>query len=318
MGSRRRLSGAAAGLALAAAGWLAVPDRFAVEGVSMGPALLPRDTVRTGPFPAFDRLRRPRRFDRWVLAATDGRAIKRVVGLPGESVAIVAGDLAIDGRTILKGPRVLAEVGSTVPDDVAAEPGAPGWAWSRPGGEILDDAAFADGPTRVLAAVRDVGLAAVVDARAASAADPAEVRLRVGDTVVARPLVAAGRHAVVAGRLDGWLVVATWPVADAAGPAGGRSCLPPGPPETWAVAAPWPASGGDDAPALAIGGDRVIVAGVSRWRDVAWRPGADDRTSWRLGAEEVFVLGDYPAASTDSRQWGPVATAALRQRIASD
>ncbi len=320
MGSCRRLSLAIVLAALAATGWLAIPRRFAVEGVSMGPLLRPGDVVRTGPFPALDRLRPARRFDRWVLAATDGLAIKRVVGLPGEKMSLVSGGIAIDGRVVLKGPRLLAETGSVVPDEVADAPPArePGWAWSWPAGEILDEAAFDVGATRLLAAVRDVGLAAVVDAADASAANPALVRLRLGDTVVARPLTAAGRHAVVAGRLDGRLVVAAWPVAADAAPTCGRSCLPPGPPETWDVADPWPESGGDDAPALAIRGDRVSVARVARWRDVAWRPGADGRSSWSLGADEVFVLGDDPAASTDSRHWGPLPTRALRQRIVSE
>ena len=321
MGPRRRLITAVGFAALAAAGWLAIPKRFAIEGVSMGPALLPGDVVCTGPFPACDRLRRPRRFERWVLDLADGTGIKRVVGLPGEEVAIVAGDLAVGGRQVVKGPRVLGQVGAVVPDDAADTPPAaePGWAWSRPAGEVLDDAAFESGATRVLAAVRDAGLAAVVDVQDASAADPAVVRLRVGDAVVARPLERPGRHAVVAGRLDGRLVVAAWPVAAAAASADGRSCLPPGPPATWDVADPWPASaGGDDAPPLAIGGDRLRVARVSRWRDVAWRPGADGNAAWRLGADEVFVLGDFPAASTDSRHWGPVRAAALRQRVAGD
>jgi type IV secretory pathway protease TraF len=321
VGSRRRLSLAVVLAVLAAAGWLAIPKRFAIEGVSMGPALLPGDVVCTGPFPMFDRLRRPRRFERWVLDLADGAGIKRVVGLPGEAVAIVAGDLAVGGRLVVKGPRVLGQVGAVAPDVAADTPPAdePGWAWSRPAGEILDDAAFEAGVTRVLAAVRDAGLAAVVDVQDASAADPATARLRVGDAIVARPLVCPGRHAVVAGRLDGRLVVAAWPVAADASPTGGRSCLPPGPPATWDVADPWRASGdGADAPALAIGGDRLRVARVSRWRDVAWRPGADGRAAWRLGVDEVFVLGDFPAASTDSRHWGPVKAAALRQRVVGD
>ena len=289
----------------------------------MGPVLLPGDVVRTGPFPTLDRLWPPRRFERWVLAATDGLAIKRVVGLPGEEVSLVAGAIAIDGRIVLKGPRLLGEMGSVVPDDGAdtPPPGEPGWAWSRPAGEILDEAAFDDGATRVLVAVGDVGLAAVVDVREASAAKPAEVRLRIGDTVVARPLAAAGRHAVVAGRLDGCLVVATWPVAVDAAPTCGRSCLPPTAPEAWQSADPWPGTSTTQvAPALAIGGgdERVAVVKVSRWRDVAWRPGADGRSSWTLGADEVFVLGDFPAASNDSRHWGPLPARTLRQRIVSE
>ncbi|MFM7107557.1 MAG: hypothetical protein ACKOZU_02975 [Planctomycetaceae bacterium] len=321
MGPRRRLI-AGLGLAVACgAGWLAVPRRFEVDGVSMGPALLPGDVVRTGPFPAFDRLRRPRRLERWVLAAADSLAVKRVVGLPGEEFVILAGDLVVDGERVLKGPRLLAEIGSVVPDEATGgpPPAEAGWAWSRPAGEIVDDAAFDEGATRVLAAVRDVGLAAVLDVRRASAADPVTVRVRVGEAVLSRPLAGPGRHAFVAGRLDGHLVLATWRVRPDAGAAAPRACLPAAAPEAWQVADPWPDPAGDDAaPALAIGGDdRVTIADVVRWRDVAWRPGADGRTSWRLGADEILVLGDHPAASTDSRRWGPLKAAALRHRIVS-
>lgn len=319
MGPRRRLIAALAFVAVAAAGWLAVPRRFVVDGVSMGPALLPGDVVRTGPFPVLDRLRRPRRFERWVLAATDELAVKRIVGLPGERVAIVAGDLAIDGTVVLKGPRLLAETGSLVPDGPAdALAAEAGWAWSRPAGEVLDDVAFDEGATRTLAAVRDVGLAVVVDVCDASAARPAEVCVRVGDTIVAWPFAAPGRNAVVAGRLDGRLVVAVWGVPPDAKAAAPRSCLPAAAPETWQTAEPWPEPGADgSAPALAVrgGDDRVTVAAVVRWRDVAWRPGADGRDSWTLGADGFLVLGDHPAASTDSRRWGPIKAAALRHPI---
>jgi type IV secretory pathway protease TraF len=34
-----------------------------------------------------------------------------------------------------------------------------------------------------------------------------------------------------------------------------------------------------------------------------------------MGSGEVFVVGDFPAGSRDSRHWGPLPTAALRHRI---
>jgi type IV secretory pathway protease TraF len=320
VGPRRRLITALAAIAVGAAGWLAVPRRFVVEGVSMGPALLPGDVVRTGAFPAFDRLRRPRRFERWVLRAADGLAIKRIVGLPGEEVSIAGGDLLIDGDVVLKGPRLLADMGTTVADTGdPAPPPAEGWTWSRAAGEILDDAAFDPGSPRLLAAVADAGLAAIVDVTDASAATPVPIRLAVGGAVLPWSFAESGRHALVAGRLDGRLVAAAWPLRTDAALVGRRSCLPPGAPAAWQIVEPWPpAADHDEAPAMAIdaGADgRVVVVAVSRWRDGAYRPGADGRTSWRLAADDVFVLGDHSAASTDSRRWGPVAAATVRHRI---
>jgi len=320
VGPRRRLIVVVVLGVVAAAGWLAVPRRFEVDGVSMGPELLPGDVVRTGVWPALDRLRPPRRFDRWVLQATDGLALKRVVGLPGEEVSIADGDLVVDGAVVLKGPRLLAEQGVQVESEPAvAAPHDGGWSWSSPVAEILDDADF-DVGSRRFAPVRDVGLAAVVDVRHASAANPSTVHVTVGDEVFALPLAAPGRHAVAAGRLDGRIVVATWPVAATAGSGRGRSCLPPGPPAAWDVAVPWPRSGeaADTAPMLGIAAAPdapVTLVDVGRWRDVAWWPAADGRTSWRLDADEIFVLGDHPPASTDSRRWGPIEASALRQRI---
>ncbi len=321
MGSRRRLTAALAVVGVAAAGWLGVPRRFEVEGVSMGPSLLPGDVVHTGLFPEFDRLRRPRRFERWVLAAADGLAIKRVVGLPGEQIAIMGGDLAIDGSVVRKGPRLLAEMGSVVADTDpdGTPPSEPGWAWSRPSGDVLDDAAFDAGGSRVLAAVRDVGLAAIVDVRDATATTPEPVRLRVGDTTITVPLVEPGRRAVVAGRLDGRLVVATWRVPPDARTTMSRPCLPPATPDAWQTSDPWPGpDDGDAAPALAIAiSARTTLADVVRWRDVSWRPGAADRESWMLAADEMLVLGDHPAASIDCRHWGPIKVSALRARVAA-
>jgi len=37
--------------------------------------------------------------------------------------------------------------------------------------------------------------------------------------------------------------------------------------------------------------------------------------TWQLGPEEWFVLGDFPAASSDSRRWGPVPRVAFRHRV---
>ena len=102
----------ATGLVLAL---LAAPQRYAVEGISMGPGLLPGDILTTARFPAASGLRQPSRFDRWIIRLPDGSTgVKRIVGLPGETIAITGGDLTVDHERVLKGPRELAAIGSLV------------------------------------------------------------------------------------------------------------------------------------------------------------------------------------------------------------
>jgi len=303
-----------------ALGLVAAPRRYVVDGVSMGPGLLPGDVVATGWLPGLDRWRPPGRFDRWIVTLPDGSmGLKRAVGLPGEALALAAGDLVIDGRTVLKGPRVLAEVGSVV-DEAAAG----GTAWSAPPAVVLDEAPFALAePSRLLLPVRDGGFAAELEVQAA----PVRVRAAAGPLAVTWRLGRPGRYAVAAGRLDGHAVAAAW-LLPAGSPRSGppRRCLPPGPPEAWSVARPWPDGGppgrqGEDrSPALAVdllgSADRPAVIGrVVLWRDVFHRPAADGRSRWRLGPDEVFLMGDFPSGSRDSRHFGPLAGAALRHRL---
>jgi type IV secretory pathway protease TraF len=292
---------------------------YEVDGVSMAPGLVPGDRVTSGPFPLLDRLRRPRRFDRWVLATADGAAaIKRVVGLPGERVSIAAGDLAIEGTTVLKGPRQLAEIGAPVTAGLPATTGS----WSMAPREILDDFGIDAGRSVVLLPVRDVGFAAVVTVYGPSGC-AVRARATVGRTVVTWRLP-SGRFAIVAGRLDGHVVAVAWRLHGATTDRPGRSCLPPGPPDRWSAAAPWaeadPATDRSPPCALAIepaGGATSAIERVDLWRDVFHRPAADGVTEWTLAADAVFTLGDHPAASRDSRHWGPVSLAALRHRVAA-
>jgi type IV secretory pathway protease TraF len=292
---------------------------YEVDGVSMAPGLVPGDRVTSGPFPLLDRLRRPRRFDRWVLATADGAAaIKRVVGLPGERVSIAAGDLAIEGTTVLKGPRQLAEIGAPVTAGLPATTGS----WSMAPREILDDFGLDAGRSVVLLLVRDVGFAAVVTVYGPSGC-AVRARATVGRTVVTWRLP-SGRFAIVAGRLDGHVVAVAWRLHGATTDRPGRSCLPPGPPDRWSAAAPWaeadPATDRSPPCALAIepaGGATSAIERVDLWRDVFHRPAADGVTEWTLAADAVFTLGDHPAASRDSRHWGPVSLAALRHRVAA-
>ena len=307
---------------------LAPPSRYEVNGLSMAPGLLAGDVVTTSWFPSLDRLRQPRRHERWIITSPDGSpAIKRVVGLPGETVSIRDGDLAIGGQKVLTPPSLLAELASAVPEAtiVTASDEAAGGRWQRTVSlsTVLDDAAFAPEERRMLLPVRDVGLAAVIRLPE-SPADRAAVRVlaRVGGFVVPWRLKASGRYAVVAGRLDGHVVGAAWPIADAdARQEHARFCLPPLAPVAWDVVRSWPddvtIDADDTPPSLGLGltsagspmscGDAdAMIEQMAVWRDILHRPAADSLVEWRLGSHVFFVLGDFPSGSRDSRHWGPL------------
>jgi len=319
----------------------APPRRYVVDGMSMAPGLQPGDVIATGWFPLLDQLRRPQRHERWVLALPDGTsAIKRVVGLPGETVSIRDGDLTVGGQTFVAPPQLLAETASAVDGVTLHTDGndAAGGRWQRtvPMPVIFDDAPWAPAESRMLLPVRDTGLAVVLFLRTApSAGEPVSARIRVGDVVVPWRIKAAGRYALVAGRLDGHLVGVAWPITNADdGSKLIRSWLPPHAPPDWDVAKPWQESLSVDSqdddtssPVLAVGltvagmpVDRTIaddmIEHVIVWRDVLYRPAADGVVEWRLGPDAFFVLGDFPSASRDSRHWGPLGSSTFRSRAA--
>jgi type IV secretory pathway protease TraF len=307
----RLVVAAIACLGLVAVGLLARPARYEVDGLSMAPGVMPGDVVATQPFPAADRARRPERFERWIVdSPADGSALKRVVGLPAETLAIVNGDLLVDGMTVLKSPRVLAEVGIELAT-ITAGP-SPG-RFDLPPAEVLDDAPFATEVNRTLVPVNDLGIAAVV--RTATGA--AEIRLTGGGRRVTWRPTPQTRGCFVAGRLDGRLVATAWKLPlPLRAVAGGRGCLPAAPP-MWAHEEAWPAGDADSGSGWSaeIDDPAAIVERVWGWRDVHYRP-ADGVAEWRLGAGSFLVLGDFPTASRDSRHWGPLAREALRHRLA--
>jgi len=328
----------AAALAVGVAVWGGTrPLRYEVEGVSMAPGLLPGDVVVMAPRPAVTGRRDPRRFERWLLAPPGGAAaIKRVVGLPGEVISLVDGDLAIDGRIVVTPPRILAQTAVILPAPVAldaASPVADRCRRSVASRVVLDDVDFAPDERRMLLPVHDVGLAAMVRAHGDPAAPP-RLRARVGPVVVTWRLTSSGAFAAVAGRLDGQFVAACWEVsADECRRTGTDEPLPPGIPADWQVVRPWPVTAAetDDPRAAACGvwiGDAATpergdadhdsdprageIMSWTLWRDVLHRPAADGRDEWRLGRDEYFVLGDFPSGSRDSRHWGPLGRGALK------
>lgn len=199
---------------------------------------------------------------------------------------------------------------------------------------IFDDAPFAPEEHRRLLPVQDVGIAAVIRVpRMTTSAARVRCFARVGNAAAARTVAVAvagpTRLAFVAGRLDRHLVGAAWTLpADGRTEAGLRSPLPSAAARRWSLAAPWPEASNDVAPyappvlefgvasppiadaATAITVERLVV-----WRDIRHLPAADGTTRWSVGRGQVFLLGDFPAASRDSRQWGPLDTGRLLHRV---
>lgn len=297
---------------------LARPCRYEIDGLSMAPSLRSGDIVGSHWLPQADRLFGPRRFERWLLTAPDGtRAVKRVVGLKGETISIVDGDLAIDGQVVLTPPAVLAQLASPIADCTT---GSDGWHRDAPDRIPLDDAGFAPDESRRLAPVRDLGLAAVV-----RPSSPIMATIRVGGREVRWRFASPGRYALVAGRLDRRLVAVAWRLSGEPPQPTGLTVFPPNAPAAWQVAESW----ADDAVrATPLGlrltreGDPLDAGQATRmierctaWRDVLHRLPASRTDAWHLGPHEVFVLGDFPSVSRDSRHWGPLPAAALGHRV---
>jgi hypothetical protein len=288
------------------------PQRFIVDGLSMAPGLMPGDVVATGWLPGADRLRSPRRFERWVVVAPDeGAAVKRVAGLPGERVTIRNGDFVVDDETVLKPPGVLAEM--AVPLTAPLE--ADGRHARLPDDEVLDDAPFATEVNRPLEAVCDAGLVALVQTGTAAA----RVRVVLGAATLTWRLPARARIGMLAGHLDGHDIAVAWVDRGAADSTGLRSGLPARVPESWSFAEPRHGEG--DAATIPRCelevDDTTRIERVAAWRDVHYRAASDAVISWRLEAPAFLVLGDFPTGSIDSRQWGPLPRASFRHRLAA-
>ena len=164
-----------------------------------------------------------------------------------------------------------------------------------------------------------MGLASVLSSTA-----PADIQLLVcvGPQAASLQLAAGERIAVVAGRLAGRFVVAGWRIP---GTTPFEKCFPssplPAPREIdWSlIRDAVPLDSTRQAPRLALGIQQeptataaaVSVEHLSIWRALHLTPPADGQRRWQIPAGRVFLLGDHPAASRDSRHFGPVPTSRL-------
>jgi len=307
---RRVAVAAVVTFAVAAAAVLVRPARYEVDGLSMAPGLMPGDVVTTGRLPAADRLRRPQRFERWIVIPPDGNAaLKRIAGLPTEMVEIRNGDLVVDGAVVLKTPAELGEVALpvTLPLNVGERHA------TLPTAEVLDDDAFAAEVNRVLEPVRDVGVVAALQ----TGTQPSRATVTLATTTIGWQLPPQTCIRVIAGRLDGHLVAVAWRDRAADTATARRSGVPAAAPSAWSFAEPCGDAPGEPTPPrcevrvdVGVRIDRIAI-----WRDAHLRPGTDGGTSWRLDDDSYLMLGDFPSGSIDSRTWGPLRAAALRHRV---
>lgn len=306
---------------------ISLPVRREVVGLSMAPDLMPGDLVTTGVMPWRDRWRPPAIHERWIAVLPDGtEAIKRIAASGPATLRIVEGDLELDGQVMPPPPAVFVERATVVREEAIAA-GRDDWQIASDGESILDDATFAETERRVLLPVADVGVCVVVRVGHAAPAPPAaEITIGVGDRMVRWRPSGPGVFAFLAGRVDRHLVAVAWRLdgrATEAGPGRGSRPLrlPSNPPSAWSVVEAWPDVLSSGTPRLTVVvGDAsaarsVTVERVFLWRDVLYRPAADGKAEWKLGSGEVFLLGDFPSGSVDSRQFGPVSYRSLRHRV---
>jgi len=290
------------------------PRQLRVEGLSMLPGLAPGAVVSIGWRERGWALAGLDRHRRWVFRAPDGAlAVKRLVGLPGERVAIDDGDLVVDGLRLPAAPPLLRATASAV---AATLSGSGDTVTISATDTVYDDCPEAVSERRLLQPASDGGAWALV--AAGPAGPPRRVTVALGARIVTWRLERLDAALLVAGRLDGRFVAVAWPATNAPPAAdGSRVPWPPGMPAGWQVELPWSvATATPFAAEVRCPGATVVAGGL--WRDVVHRPAADGRREWVLGPREVFLLGDAPAVSHDCRHYGAIDRGRLLAPLAID
>ena len=215
-----------------------VPLSGKIEGLSMAPGLRDGEVVSWVPVQS-DAYQR---YVPVVCELNNKLVTKRIVGLPGEIIEIIDGELVVDGEMLRKDPPLLQQFGLIVDcqadswrdlnrswkqsnnvwicENVCSDQFS--WLDFQPQvsrgvvpdiGSVCfyDDVSWLPMETRRLEIVRDVGISAVLDIDLQEGCG-LEIRVK-KDGLVARLVVKNdGALAVIAGRLDGQYVVAAWPV----------------------------------------------------------------------------------------------------------
>lgn len=322
-----------------------------------------RSDVATGTLQAGERLlvdrtafslRAPRRWEAVALQSPeeDGSlCVKRVVGLPGESVEIADGDVLVDGRRQRKPLAVQLAIAIAVADDRdlerwhSAREGAwklsgdrwehtagtagridwleyhhqePATAGANDNSPILDGSPVNQNESRKLNPVSDVILRCTLHGAAADKAF-LTIHARGDEFRLILPLGGGGARLSHNGtRVKGGRVESGQQanLAIETVVTDGRFSIRAGGKSVLEYEfEPLPRRE-EAGPRVAIGADAaaLAVSGLTVLRDVHYTPGPGGQTRYRLGPDEYFVLGDNSANSVDSRKWnkaGGVKTAAL-------